>query len=221
MPGPTDTAYTLQDVIRLTGAKRSQVENWVRSGWLLPEGRVSSGTGENRLYSFRNLVDVAIAVRLSRFRIALRALLRDMGAATLRGLIPDMSEFDQMSAKSIVEWHTKDWTDAEWDDALQPSDGLDRWTKEAYKADAVARYREGSKKWQELVDPGQRSGDTYHVIQIYYDASHGKYRVSWADEREARVYDCALVINLTKIFADLEGATGDHWRVEARHIVSY
>lgn len=56
--------YALADVIRLTGAKRPQIEYWVRKGILRGEFEMG-GTGLPRQFVFRNLVESAIALDLN------------------------------------------------------------------------------------------------------------------------------------------------------------
>jgi hypothetical protein len=55
--------YSLADVMRLTGAKRPQIEYWVRKH--VVRGEFESGTGLPRQFVFRNLVEVSIAVQLT------------------------------------------------------------------------------------------------------------------------------------------------------------
>jgi len=60
--------YSLRDLVALTGAKRSQVENWVRSRVLVPY-IASVGTGLSREYTFEGVVVCAVAVELARYRM--------------------------------------------------------------------------------------------------------------------------------------------------------
>ena len=64
MATPSPTTYALADVIRLTGAKRPQIEYWVRKS--LIRGEFEHGTGLPRQFVFRNLVEISIAVELTR-----------------------------------------------------------------------------------------------------------------------------------------------------------
>ena len=63
MPTPNPTPYVLADAIRLTGAKRPQIEYWVRKG--LIRGEFEHGTGLPRQFVFRNLVEISVAVELT------------------------------------------------------------------------------------------------------------------------------------------------------------
>src|SRR6185436_4770779 len=63
--GSARTLYTLADVIRLTGAKRPQIEYWVRKHIIRGEFESATGTGLPRQFVFRNLVEVSVALELS------------------------------------------------------------------------------------------------------------------------------------------------------------
>src|SRR6266446_2503718 len=56
--------YSLGDVMRLTGAKRPQIEYWVRKGIIRGEFE-DGGTGLPRQFVFRNLVEVAVGLDLN------------------------------------------------------------------------------------------------------------------------------------------------------------
>jgi DNA-binding transcriptional MerR regulator len=68
LPTATPTTYALADVIRLTGAKRPQIEYWVRKS--LIRGEFEHGTGLPRQFVFRNLVETATAVDLTRLGLS-------------------------------------------------------------------------------------------------------------------------------------------------------
>ena len=72
MPTPSPTTYVLADVTRLTGAKRPQIEYWVRKG--LIRGEFEHGTGLPRQFVFRNLVEVSIAVELTTLGVSTEAI---------------------------------------------------------------------------------------------------------------------------------------------------
>jgi hypothetical protein len=60
--------YSMRQMVEFTGAKRSQIENWVRSRVLVPHV-ASTGTGIARRYTFEALLACAVAVELNRYRI--------------------------------------------------------------------------------------------------------------------------------------------------------
>lgn len=204
-----DGDYRLSDVVELTGAKRSQIENWCRSGWLIPEGGASAGTGDHRLFSFRNLVDVAIGVRLSRFHIPVRTLLRDLERDTLRALLPDMSGIDVMSDDQLVAWYTEGWTDDDWH-TFCANDGNPISRDQAVTEAIIGRHRRGAQEWRDALNPARRPDDAYQAIVIYN--ADGKYIVNWHSQASRGVHDCAFVINVVTILEELEDLTGDQWQ---------
>ena len=205
---PALGVYYLADLIRLIGAKRSQVENWVRSGWLIPEGpsATEGGTGHHRTFSFANLVDVSIAVRLTRARIPLRGFPRAQ-AKTLRDFCPSLAHLENKTDGQLAQLLVDDWTEREWAEVLA---GIPM-TREEFLADYVARNRELAATWRAFFDPATRPDETF-ALMIRFDRNG--HNVSWTtDLATYGVHDTALVINLTTIFAELEDATGDRWTV--------
>jgi DNA-binding transcriptional MerR regulator len=61
--------FQLGDVCALTGAKRSQVEYWVRKGVIVPDVVEADGAGKYRAFGLLNLVEFALAVRLNRLAV--------------------------------------------------------------------------------------------------------------------------------------------------------
>jgi DNA-binding transcriptional MerR regulator len=72
LPTPSPTTYALADVIRHTGAKRPQIEYWVRKG--LIRGEFEHGTGLPRQFVFRNLVEISFAVDLTKLGVRTEAI---------------------------------------------------------------------------------------------------------------------------------------------------
>jgi DNA-binding transcriptional MerR regulator len=72
LPSLSPSTYALADVIRLTGAKRPQIEYWVRKG--LIRGEFEQGTGLPRQFVFRNLVEISTAVDLTRLGISTESI---------------------------------------------------------------------------------------------------------------------------------------------------
>lgn len=56
-----------------TGATPSQLEHWSRTGLIQPQVP-SGGTGRHRAFSLVNLIEIAIAVRLNRFRLPIAVI---------------------------------------------------------------------------------------------------------------------------------------------------
>jgi hypothetical protein len=211
--------YFLSDVMRVTGAKRSQVENWVRSGWLSPEGQSSEnggGTGHHRTFSFANLVDIAIATRLSAVHIPLQAFFRSGSIHTIRGLfIPGESTTDGKTDAEIAEWLTDGWTEDDWTETLQQhSDKRGKpVTRDEFNAWYVAKHREGEASrraaWAAFQDPATRVKEQLYALVIL--AERGSYTVYVHSDGDLSVWDTAIVINLGTLFDELEYATGDRW----------
>jgi hypothetical protein len=193
--------------MRLTGAKRSQVENWTRSGWLKPEGPSMAdvmGTGHHRTFSFANLVDAALGARLSQFRIPIASLFKGEGVKRLRDLIPDLSAIVGKSDRQLAAMYAKDLSAEDWREVLATGR-----SRADYLAERVATWRTMGDLWGAFLNPKERPAGSQFLLQVSLDA--GKYRATWSSERGASLPDVAVVVNLGTLFADLEDATGDHW----------
>ena len=68
------------DVMTLTGVARSKLTHWVQSGAVAAGIREASGTGHHRVFSFANLVAVAIAAALARNGVTLAGIQRVLAA---------------------------------------------------------------------------------------------------------------------------------------------
>jgi len=75
--------YTVEKVARIFGLAVSRLRSWARSGFLVPSG----GEGRQRLYTFRDLVEVRAAKELLASGASARAVRRGMEALheSLRG----------------------------------------------------------------------------------------------------------------------------------------
>ncbi len=203
-------SYYLADVVRLTGARRGQVENWVRGGWLKPEGPSSSGpggTGNYRTFSFRNLVDVALGVRLSQFHVPLRTFFRHTRLQGLRALVPDFSALARKSDKSLAREFAKGLTADDWTEVDRAGVSRDNYLRER-----VTSWRASISEWTAMLTPATRPADRFFHLTISLDGTG--YGVSWSSSREVQVMDAALVVNLGALLGDLEDATGDHWELK-------
>ena len=94
---PTEARlYSMRDVLTLTGARPSQIENWNRTGVLVPQVP-STGTGNFRAYAFPDVVACAMAVQLSRYHMpapAISVIVNSiMALATEVPLSRDRAEF--------------------------------------------------------------------------------------------------------------------------------
>ena len=74
-------AYGFGDVLALTGASRSQLIYWTSAKVITARVRGVQGTGHHRVFSLRDLVDVAVAVALARYGVSAKSI-----GFVLRGL---------------------------------------------------------------------------------------------------------------------------------------
>jgi DNA-binding transcriptional MerR regulator len=105
LPTPTPTSYVLADVIRLTGAKRPQIEYWVRKG--LIRGEFEHGTGLPRQFVFRNLVESSVAVYLTRLGLNTEAIDSMLDKLRHGDVETDVRTqwFVEATSKPAVEYH--------------------------------------------------------------------------------------------------------------------
>ena len=66
--------YSFSEVLRYTGATRSQLIHWTDTGLIKARGRESTGTGKHRAFDFYNLLDVEILAYLVQFRVPLNVM---------------------------------------------------------------------------------------------------------------------------------------------------
>ncbi len=203
--GPFYDDYSLSDLCKLTGAKRSQIENWVRSGWLGFKGG-PTGTGHHRRFSFANLVEAALGARLSQFHIPLASLFGRGGDQRLRDLVPQFFDIRDKSDEALGKLYAKGLTRADWREVV--AKGLSR---TEYLTERVASWRTSIERWSALLAPATRPVGYVFVLKIWIDR-RGRYQTSWTSEPTVDVTDVELVVNLGALLESLERATGDHWR---------
>jgi len=58
-------SYRMSEVIKMTGAARSQIEFWTRFDWL-PDARHGGGTGRHRRYTDADVSAIRAAIKLYR-----------------------------------------------------------------------------------------------------------------------------------------------------------
>jgi DNA-binding transcriptional MerR regulator len=66
--------YTFSDAERITGVHRGHLDKWVRLGVITPDGGGGGTSGVDRLYSARNLMEIAVGVALQPTRVHVSAL---------------------------------------------------------------------------------------------------------------------------------------------------
>ena len=57
------------ELLKITGATKTQLNYWIRSGAVVPEVDVH-GSGRRRVYSNRNITEVGICVELNKFGLS-------------------------------------------------------------------------------------------------------------------------------------------------------
>jgi DNA-binding transcriptional MerR regulator len=71
--GTLSRSFASGEVVTLTGVSFRTLDHWARTGFIVPSIDPGTGTGSNRLYSFRDVTKVRAAVEL-----------RSLGVATAR-----------------------------------------------------------------------------------------------------------------------------------------
>jgi len=203
---PVVDSYSQADVIALTGAKRSQIENWTRNGWLSVHPG-TPGTGHHRSFPFGALVEATIAVRLAALHIPLASLLRGLGKpATLYNLFPSYTKWLRTSDRI----HEREYRKGMTADDLEGVDVAER--VQAMRGATAAEQA----AWEAFRDPATRPVGAYFGLVIAVPAP-GRYLVTHYTARGGRdgeraAADTELVIDAGAILENLERETGDHWR---------
>lgn len=199
--GPYLDSYSMSDAIRLTGAKRSQIENWVRSGWLVPKTAVG-GTGNPREFSFANVVDISVGVRLSRFHIPFPALFRGEDPAGLRSLLAVPDKWLRMTDSQLAEVLVRGYSLGERrkirsEQGFELAESAREWRRELHR-----------KRQFRCADTRPREGNFY--LRIWPEGTD--YWWDWIVDAPVCVGDAAIVIDMRRLFEELEAETGDRWR---------
>lgn len=85
----TDTGYRVPAVVQIVGVTYRQLDHWARTGLVEPSVRAATGSGSQRIYSFRDLLVLKIVKRLLDTGISLQQIrvaidhLRDRGTREL------------------------------------------------------------------------------------------------------------------------------------------
>jgi len=223
---PRAGLYALKDVCTLTGAKRSSVEHWVRSQVVQPQFG-TSGTGNYRLFSFANLVELAVCEVLNRTGASLRSM-QDAVDALSR---PDPSDDPLLGPEQQDVWKRieadriqrfgqahVDRERAEVEANLQARQRAREaeWTT-GFGFDAAAAAQEDAARleaWRRFKRPDSREDLSYHLLRWPLESA-GSVTHVWTVETDrdvaARLTRSAevFVINLRLIFERLEAATQD------------
>ena len=89
-----DQAFGFGEVAKLTGVPRTRLIHWTQAGLITAGVREAQGTGHHRVFSFRNLVEVAVANELAQYGIGVTTIRRVLtmlptAAFSPRGATPD------------------------------------------------------------------------------------------------------------------------------------
>jgi len=68
------TGYTAKQVTAVTGVPYQTLNHWARTGLVEPSIAKAAGTGSERIYSFRDLITLKVAVELRKGGVTTRAL---------------------------------------------------------------------------------------------------------------------------------------------------
>src|SRR5664279_3290332 len=86
MPGRTVTeGYTAKQVTAVTGVSYQTLNLWARTGLVEPSIAQAAGTGTERIYSFRDLIALKLAVELRKGGVttsALRKVIKFLGTSS-------------------------------------------------------------------------------------------------------------------------------------------
>jgi DNA-binding transcriptional MerR regulator len=86
---------------RVVGISYRQLDYWARTGLVEPSIRRASGSGSNRLYSFRDIIVLKVIKRLLDAGVSLQNIRKAVEALRSRG-VKDLAEITLMSDGSTV-----------------------------------------------------------------------------------------------------------------------
>nr|BFF25770.1 hypothetical protein GCM10025732_37350 [Glycomyces mayteni] len=86
---------------RVVGITYRQLDYWARTGLVEPSIRAASGSGSNRLYSFRDIIVLKVIKRLLDAGVSLQNIRKAVEALRSRG-VKDLAEITLMSDGSTV-----------------------------------------------------------------------------------------------------------------------
>jgi DNA-binding transcriptional MerR regulator len=94
MAGRTVTeGYTAKQVTAVTGVSYQTLNHWARTGLVKPSIAQAAGTGTERVYSFRDLIALKLAVELRKGGVTTRALRKVIDfLRSINGLETPLSE---------------------------------------------------------------------------------------------------------------------------------
>src|SRR5205807_9888107 len=93
--------YRVPEVCRTIGISYRQLDYWARTGLVTPSVREASGSGTQRLYSFRDMVVLKVVKRLLDAGVSLQNIRKAIDALRSRG-VDDLAEITLISDGTTV-----------------------------------------------------------------------------------------------------------------------
>jgi uncharacterized protein (DUF433 family) len=108
--------YTTEQVIRVTGVTKRRLEYWLNKSIVTADIDMARGRGRVRLWSFRNLVEVRVALWL-RDSVSLQLIAKIVKRIRQRGVSSPLSTLQWAVVKRshtgradvVVQWHEGEW----------------------------------------------------------------------------------------------------------------
>src|SRR4030095_11160970 len=98
---PEIEGYRVPEVCRVVGISYRQLDYWARTGLVTPSIRDASGSGTQRLYSFRDMVVLKVVKRLLDAGVSLQNIRKAIDALRSRG-VADLAEITLISDGTTV-----------------------------------------------------------------------------------------------------------------------
>ncbi len=159
---PEDRGYRVTQVTALAGISYRQLDHWTRTGLITPSVRAASGSGSQRLYSFRDVVALRVVKGLLDAGVSLPNVRTAVDYLRAQG-VDDFAQLTLMSDGASIYQCT---TDQEIIDLLRSGQGV--------FAIAVAQV------WKEL------AGKVLHIPAESADADAASVMEVAGDELAAR-----------------------------------
>lgn len=113
-----ESAFTTEQAILLTGVTRRKLDYWIDTGLLSPDIEAAKGRGRVRLFSFRNLVELRVAVWL-RDKVSLQLIRQIVQSLRTQGEDRPLSQV----TFGVLETHMARQPRGTYDVVLQREDG--------------------------------------------------------------------------------------------------
>ena len=100
-PLPEDEGFRGQSACKAAGITYRQLDYWARTGLLTPEVRAASGSGSQRLYSFRDILILKVIKNLIDAGISLQQIRKAIDHLRARG-VEDLTQVTLMSDGATI-----------------------------------------------------------------------------------------------------------------------